>query len=160
LATNGHLSHQPKDIAPCGEVCSYGGTVPPNTDQICLWPQIHKHFNCDNIMKRMAYRNHVIIDPPPTYPPDYLLDEFTMFEEMSIIEIQYYSTKLADFTKHFSLTFNHDVIQILKRGENVNVYPDCICVQHFRYIKCKGSLSLEQKNHGLKECLVHEMLWH
>ncbi|KAK2159815.1 hypothetical protein LSH36_145g00007 [Paralvinella palmiformis] len=67
LATNGYLSHQPKDIAPCGEVCSYGGTVPPNTDQICPWPQIHKHFNCDNIMKRMAYRNQVIIDPPPTY---------------------------------------------------------------------------------------------
>ena len=85
-ATNGYLSHQPKDIAPCGEVCSYGGTVHPNTDQICPWPQIHKHFNCENIMKRMAYRNIPIIYPPPKYPPDYLLDEFTMFGEMLLLK--------------------------------------------------------------------------
>ena len=142
MATNGYLSHQPKDIAPCGEVCSYGGTVPPNTDQICPWPQIHKYFNCDNIMKRMAYRNLPIIYPPPKYPPDYLLDEFTMFGEMPIIKNHYFKPQSTDSKKHISLTLIHDLIKKLKRGENVNSYHDGLCVQHtlkrhLHYIKGK-----------------------
>ena len=75
----------------------------------------------------------------------YLLDEFTMFGEMPIINIRFYKIKSTDSTKHFSSTLIHDVIEILKRGEKVNSSLDSISVQHtlkrhIHYIKTKRVL--------------------
>ena len=128
--TSAFLRHQPKDIAPCGEVCSYGGTIDRNSEKVCPWPQIRKHFNCENIMKRMAYRNHKIIDPPPSHPPDDLLDDFTMFGEMPITQLHYHYENWTAKTKHFSAGLIDGIMQKLGRGENVNMYKDGICVQH------------------------------
>ena len=90
----------------------------------------------------MAYRNLPIIYPPPKYPPDYLLDEFTMFGEMPIIKNHYFKPQSTGSKKHISLTLIHDLIKKLKRGENVNSYHDGLCVQHtlkrhLHYIKGK-----------------------
>ena len=78
----------------------------------------------------MAYRNLPIFYPPPEYPPDYLLDEFTMFGEMPIVNIRYFKPKSTECKKHISLTLINDVIEKLKIVENVNRYQDAICVQH------------------------------
>ena len=90
----------------------------------------------------MAYRNQVIIDPPPTYPPDYLLDEFTMFGEMPILDLHYHYENWTDKAKYFPRELINDIIKKMKRGENINIYLHGICVQHtlqryIQYIKDK-----------------------
>jgi len=81
-------------------------------------------------MKRMAYRDHELPDPPPKYPPDYLLDEFTMFDEMPIVRIDYRVENWTARSKFFSEKTIIDLKRKLKHGENINMYGNGICVQH------------------------------
>ena len=52
-------------LPPCGEVCSYTGKVV--RERKLLYPQLQKHIECDNIMKRMAYRYVICIGMCSSY---------------------------------------------------------------------------------------------
>ena len=122
------LTNKPVGLPPCGEICSFKGRVVKRRGT--GYPRLEKNFNCDNIMKRMAFRNHTIEYPPPQYPPKELIDAFTMNGDMPIEKIDYRNSPAGPArTMKFTKDYIDDKIGSVQRGDPVNTYNDGNCVQ-------------------------------
>jgi len=128
---------EPNGLPPCGEVCTYGGRVTEIPGNFFL--QRRKRIECNNIMKRMAYRGHPVIFPPPTYPPANLIDEFTMFGDMPISKMWYFDANWTAEPKTFSSIQMDTIIKSMNKGNCINMYQDNKCVQNM-LIKYKNEI--------------------
>ncbi|KAK2150649.1 hypothetical protein LSH36_396g00001 [Paralvinella palmiformis] len=123
-----HPRHtEPVPPAPCGEVCTYSGTEVNASGM--AYPELHKDINCKNIMNRMAYRNYTVEDPPPDYPPESLIPNFTMNGAMPITKRKYFSSGSSTATRVFTASYIQNLISKVNEGEQVNGYKAGKCME-------------------------------
>ena len=114
-------------LAPCGEVCSYSEQIGNASGM--AYPELYKQINCDDIMRRMAYRRHRIEYPPPLYPPDALIPNFTMNGQMPIREVMYFMPIHTKTVCKFRKKYIYKVTEKILKGEQVNTYRSGTCVE-------------------------------
>ena len=116
-------------LAPCGEVCAYKGKNVSSSKSSTPYQQITKNIDCDNIMRRMAYRHHNITYPPLRNIPSDLLDAFTQNGAVMLQPKTWYfnNVKTRRNNDSFSNSSIHEYFDRLANGENINVYKDSNC---------------------------------
>ncbi|KAK2157389.1 hypothetical protein LSH36_193g15016 [Paralvinella palmiformis] len=78
----------------------------------------------------MAYRNHNVDYPPPRYPPDSLIQNFTMNGQMPIIQYLYFEPRPANSSPPtFNASYLDELITKVNEGVRVNTYAAGSCVE-------------------------------
>ena len=122
-----HTFEAHEELAPCGEVCTYKGKLVANDSS--KYPQLSKTIQCENIMKRMAYRDHKTVSPPPKEPPKELVDEFTISGRSPISRNLYKQSLIGKHMRYFTTEEVDGMLSNIKEGVSVNTYDNGICVQ-------------------------------